>query len=115
MRKLIFFHAKWCGPCKRVDDLISVLVCSDAEATKRAVDGFASMFKEAVQAAVVEKLKGGTPKTGGSSASVTKEQIPSYAPVFLQAVRGGRSYGKRYHYNGRYANAAHQSHEKRPF
>ena len=57
------------------DDLLSVLVCSDAEATKKAVDSFAAMFKEAVQAAVVEKLKGGTPKTGGSSGSVTREQI----------------------------------------
>lgn len=56
------------------DDLLSTLVCSDAEATKAAVESFTKLFKEAVQSAVVEKLKGKAPATGGSK-GITKEQI----------------------------------------
>lgn len=59
------------------DDLLSVLVTTDAEATKSAVDGFAKLFKDAVEKAVKEKLKGEPPKKGtaGGSGTVTKEQI----------------------------------------
>lgn len=61
------------------DDLLSVLVTSDAEKTKAAVDGFAKLFKDAVEKAVKEKLKGEPPKKGsaGGSGTVTKEQIMS--------------------------------------
>lgn len=59
------------------DELLAVMVTTDAEQTKAAVDGFAKMFKEAVEAAVKERLKGAPPKKGsaGGPASMTKEQI----------------------------------------
>ena len=58
------------------DDLLSVLVTTDAEATKTAVDGFTKLFKDAVEKAVKERLKGEVPKKGaGGSGSMTKAQI----------------------------------------
>lgn len=56
------------------DDVLSMLVNTDAEETKRAVDGFAKAFKDAVESAVKERLKGNPPKKG-SGAKITKEQI----------------------------------------
>lgn len=49
------------------DELLSMLVTTDAESTKAAVDGFAKLFKETVENAVKERLKGTTPKTGTAS------------------------------------------------
>lgn len=59
------------------DDLLAMMVTTDAEQTKAAVDGFAKMFKDAVEAAVKERLKGEPPKrgAGGGAAPMTKEQI----------------------------------------
>ena len=58
------------------DELLSVLVTTDAEKTKSAVDGFKKAFKDAVDAAVKEKLKGEPPKKGtGGAPSMTKEAI----------------------------------------
>lgn len=60
------------------DDLLSVMVTTDAAETKSAIDGFTKAFKAAVESAVKEKLKGNPPTkgTGGSgSATMTKEQI----------------------------------------
>lgn len=58
------------------DELLSMMVTTDAEETKVAVDGFAKAFKEAVESAVKERLKGEPPKrSSGSSQSMTKEQI----------------------------------------
>ena len=59
------------------DDLLSVMVTDNAETTKAAVDGFSQMFKEAVESAVKERLKGEPPRkgSGGGIASMTKEQI----------------------------------------
>lgn len=59
------------------DDLLAMMVNTDAEETKAAVDGFAKAFTEAVEAAVKERLKGETPRkgTGGGAAPMTKEQI----------------------------------------
>lgn len=60
------------------DELLSHLVTADAEETKTAVDGFAKLFKDSVEAAVKEKLRGEPPKRGsggGGAASMTKEQI----------------------------------------
>lgn len=58
------------------DDLLSVMVTDNAETTKAAVDGFAQMFTEAVEAAVKERLKGEPPRKGsGGAAAMTKEQI----------------------------------------
>lgn len=59
------------------DDVIAMLVTTDAEKTKKAVDGFAKAFTEAVENAVKERLKGEPPKrgSGGGVAAMTKEQI----------------------------------------
>ena len=58
------------------DDVLSMIVSTDAEKTKAAVDAFAKAFNEAVEAAVKEKLKGNPPKKGTSGgAPMTKEQI----------------------------------------
>lgn len=58
------------------DDVLSMIVSTDAEKTKAAVDAFSKAFKEAVDAAVKEKLKGNPPKKGtGGGATMTKEQI----------------------------------------
>lgn len=58
------------------DELLSMFVNTNAEETKAAVDGFAKVFKEAVEAAVKERLKGEPPKKGsGGVATMTKEQI----------------------------------------
>lgn len=61
------------------DDLLSMLVTEDAKDTKAAVDGFAKLFSEAVEAAVKDRLKGTTPRRGtggpGAPAPMTKEEI----------------------------------------
>lgn len=57
------------------DDLLSVMVSTDAEQTKSAIDSFSKMFKSAVEAAVNERIKGSTPKKSSGGGSMTKEQI----------------------------------------
>lgn len=58
------------------DEIIMNLVSDDAEKTKSAVESFAKVFKDAVQAAVKESLKGNPPKAStGGTATVTREQI----------------------------------------
>ena len=58
------------------DGVLSMLVNTDAEQTKAAVDGFAKAFKDAVEEAVKERLKGRTPKVGtNSSKPMTKAEI----------------------------------------
>lgn len=59
------------------DELLAMMVSDDAEATKAAVDGFKDVFREAVENAVKERLKGEPPRRGssGGSAPMTKEQI----------------------------------------
>ncbi|MBR5290397.1 MAG: DUF4355 domain-containing protein [Erysipelotrichaceae bacterium] len=58
------------------DELLSVMVTTDAEETKAAVDAFAKAFKDAVEAAVKDRLKGEPPRKGtGGAASMTKDQI----------------------------------------
>lgn len=60
------------------DDLLAVLVSTDAEKTNAAVTSFADMFKKAVEKSVKEALKGNPPKAGtGKSSAMTKEQIMS--------------------------------------
>ena len=55
------------------DGVLAMLVNTDAEQTKAAVDGFA---KDAVEEAVKERLKGRTPKVGtNSSKPMTKAEI----------------------------------------
>lgn len=57
------------------DEIIMNLVCDDAEKTKTAVEAFAQTFKEAVQAAVKEALRGNPPKAGGGDNTLTREKI----------------------------------------
>lgn len=56
------------------DELISVLVGKDAEATASNVDAFVTMFTAAVNDAIKDALKGTTPSKGTDS-SITKEDI----------------------------------------
>lgn len=58
------------------DELLAMLVTTDAEKTKAAVDDFKTAFKDAVEAAVKERLKGEPPRKGtGGAPSMTKEAI----------------------------------------
>lgn len=58
------------------DDVLTLLVTTDAEKTKAAVDGFKTAFKDAVENAVKERLKGDPPRKGtGSPTGMTKEAI----------------------------------------
>lgn len=58
------------------DELLAHLVSTDAEDTKSTVQAFAKLFKDAVQDAVKDKLKGNPPKRGtGGKGTVTREQI----------------------------------------
>ena len=60
------------------DELLSHLVSTDAEDTKQAVQAFAKLFKDAVQDAVKDKLKGNPPKRG------TGGKVPLQESRFLQ-------------------------------
>lgn len=57
------------------DDLLANLVTTDAEKTKSVVNDFAKMFKNEVESAVKEALKGNPPKKGVKNTAITKEQI----------------------------------------
>ena len=58
------------------DEIIMNLVSDDAEKTKSSVEAFAKVFKDAVQAAVKEALKGNPPRANnGDTTTVTREQI----------------------------------------
>lgn len=59
------------------DELVMNLVAEDADGTKAAVEAFSTMYKEAVQNAVKDALKGKPPKAGngGDKPPMTKEQI----------------------------------------
>ena len=56
------------------DGIVSVLVGKDAEATKKAANGFAEAFAAAVEEAVKRRLAGAAPAAGGKL-KVTREQI----------------------------------------
>ncbi len=58
------------------DELLGTLVTEDAEETKEKVENFANMFEEAVEKAVIEKIKNPNEKRGTTS-SITKEEIMS--------------------------------------
>lgn len=59
------------------DEVLAMIVDTDAEKTKAAVDAFGKAFKDAVESAVKEKLKGNPPRKGtsGGGTTMTKEQI----------------------------------------
>lgn len=58
------------------DELLGHLITDDADGTKKAVESFVKLFKEAVLAEVKQTLKGKTPRTSsGGKGTMTKEQI----------------------------------------
>lgn len=58
------------------DELLGMMVTTDAEQTKAAIDGFSKAFTDAVESAVKERLKGTPPRRGsGTAPAMTKEQI----------------------------------------
>lgn len=64
------------------DELLSMMVTTDAKETKTAIDGFTKMYKEAVENAVKERLKGKTPSRGSGSGdpiSEIQKRINKYA------------------------------------
>lgn len=56
------------------DELLSIMVTTDAEKTKAAVDSFIKLFNETVENTVKERLKGKPPR-GGKAAAKSKEEI----------------------------------------
>lgn len=61
---------------KITDDLLGLIVFTDADKTKSAIDSFALMFHEAVEEGIKERLKGSPPHRGSSTpGKLTKNQI----------------------------------------
>ena len=56
------------------DALLANLIAEDAESTKSSVESFVTLFQNAVEKAVKERVKSDTPKAGGAT-GITKEQI----------------------------------------
>ena len=55
------------------DELISLIVTTDAEKTKASFESFTTLFKDAVAKGVKEAIRGETPKTGtGTSAPISE-------------------------------------------
>ncbi|AEF25717.1 phage scaffold protein [Streptococcus parauberis KCTC 11537] len=57
------------------EDLINMLVTNSADDTKKAVEGFISLFNDHLDKAVTERLKNPLPKQGGTANTLTKESI----------------------------------------
>ena len=59
------------------DELLSMMVTTNADETKAAIDGFSKAFTEALENAMKERLRGESPRKGsaGGAAPMTKEQI----------------------------------------
>ena len=57
------------------DELLSMIVTDDAEATQESIGEFAAVFKAAVEQAVTEKMRGKTPKRSTTSNALTKQEI----------------------------------------
>ena len=55
------------------DELLSLMVTTDAAQTKLAVDSFTKLYKEAVEAGVKARLKGEPPRVGASTSSPVSE------------------------------------------
>ena len=72
------------------DELLSVMVTTDADETKAAIDAFKEAFNSAVEKAVKEKLKGEPPTKGGTpniAPTLTKEQIMAIKDPELRQKR----------------------------
>ena len=64
------------------DELLAMMVTTDAEQTKTAIDNFAKLFKDSVENVVKERLRGETPRRGtGSDTPVTEieKRIKKYS------------------------------------
>ena len=64
------------------DELLTMMVTTDAKETKTAIDGFAKLFKDSVETAVKERLRGETPRrgTGGDNpVSEIEKRIKKYS------------------------------------
>lgn len=57
------------------DSLLANLITDEADSTKEAVETFSKLYREAVQNAVKDMLKGQTPKKPTNDNQTTKEQI----------------------------------------
>jgi hypothetical protein len=55
------------------DDLLSMMVTTDAQQTKQNVDTFTKMYKADVEAAVKARLKGETPRVGSGTSTPVSE------------------------------------------
>lgn len=55
------------------DELLSMLVTTDAENTKAAIDSFTKLFKESVENSVKERLRGDTPRRSTGSDTPVSE------------------------------------------
>lgn len=66
------------------DTIIGALVTDSADTTKENIKAFAKAFKAAVQEAVKNANRKSTPKTGGSSGTMTKEDIRKVKDVKLR-------------------------------
>lgn len=55
------------------DELLAMMVTTDAEQTKAAIDNFAKLFKESVESTVKERLRGETPRRGTGSDTPVSE------------------------------------------
>ncbi len=72
------------------DELLAVMVTTDADETKAAIDAFKDAFNAAVDKAVKEKLKGEPPTKGGTpnpTPTLTKEQIMAIKDPELRQKR----------------------------
>ena len=72
------------------DELLSVMVSTDADETKAAIDAFKNAFNEAVEKAVKERIKGEPPTKGGTpniAPTLTKEQIMAIKDPELRQKR----------------------------
>lgn len=72
------------------DELLAVMVTTDADETKAAIDAFKEAFNAAVEKAVKEKLKGEPPTKGGTpnpTPTLTKEQIMAIKDPELRQKR----------------------------
>lgn len=65
------------------DEILSVLVTTDAEQTKNAIDGFTKLYKEAVEAGVKERLRGETPKAGTGTVAAPVSEIDKRIKKYL--------------------------------
>lgn len=66
------------------DTIIGALVTDSADSTKENIKAFSKAFKAAVQEAVKNANRKTTPKTGGSSGTITKEDIRKVKDVKLR-------------------------------